>query len=970
MRKASFNMGRFLACIAVLCLPFGNAAFSSVIYVSPAPDGNDGNDGLSWVEAKATVNGAIAAAEQGNQIWVAAGVYQEHIQNRLIDGEAVDVALYGGFAGDETEFEDRDVDENVTILDGTQSGAVVTILGGAGPETRVDGFYITGGLGGIDISNSAPVIAYNTIKDNLDSGIHIYKYKIVRFEPDPVVAHPVVACNKIVDNVASNGAGIAIEGDLVTNLVPAPPSSPHIVENIIARNEAFQNGGGIGCWGHTAPLIENNFIMANSATTFEIGWDSDDPIGPFFLGGGGIFATKRDMGGVPVEYAISAPSIVNNVVAANGALLGGGICLALYPRLSEPDNPPQIVTNNTIVANNGSGIYAGDTFPLIRNNLVAFNTWGLQLDQSAAPVIAFNNVYGNAVQGEKTNYLGSFDQTGINGNISANPEMANFQIGEFHLQPGSPCIDAGSVDAVLAEWKDIDGQDRIMGAGVDIGADEADGISRSASIPVIRVSTSGDDAQNGLAWATAMRTVSAGIQRAAETGGEVWVAAGTYEEHIEIPPFVYLYGGFFGMETMRESRDVSANATIIDGGGIPTVVSSRNAGYLVSALDGFTIQNGGVYRGNVIPDVSWGVEGRGGGIRSVATGLYIRNNIIRRNSFGNPFDNAGRRGAGAGIHGYVSHSVIGGNTICDNEILNTYDGQGAGLYFKYSMPSIEDNTIIQNHAAYGSAIYCILSIPRIRRNLVEENALYVLGVLYRGSVEGAINIDMCEDFLIEANMIGNNTALTGAGICAKTNLAGRIQNNCIIDNVAGEPSAGGGFSFGMGGGIYCVLRSDAGDYHRILNNTIMGNTATTDFGAFVQEQGGGLAVSLPLPLPPPQSVPPGMLIIGNNIIAFNSSGIFQTLTDPLVVPTLVKNDLFNGDYDYMVLSPGTSDIGEDPEFIDRIGGDCRLEMDSQSPTSIREFQGFRLRVGVFRGPRCIAMCTRPPPRRVPGGSDF
>ena len=162
-------------------------------------------------------------------------------------------------------------------------------------------FYITRGTVGVDISNSAPVIANNVIYTNIGPGVHVYKYQIVSLSPEPVIAHPEIFNNRIVDNQTSNGAGIAVEGDLITipSLTPPPPSSPTIKNNLIARNEAFQNGGGIGCWGHTAPLIANNIIIANSASTFETAWDSDDPVGAWIVGGGGIFASKRDMSGVP-----------------------------------------------------------------------------------------------------------------------------------------------------------------------------------------------------------------------------------------------------------------------------------------------------------------------------------------------------------------------------------------------------------------------------------------------------------------------------------------------------------------------------------------------------------------------------------------------------------------------------------------------------------------------------------------------
>jgi hypothetical protein len=911
--------------VTVLIATPGSAA---ILHVKPPPAGNDANSGVGWANAKATVTGALAVANTGDEVWVAAGTYPEHIKNRTTgDGASIDIKLYGGFKGDETTLGQRNWQNYITILDGgggeppmpPASGSVVTITGGASPDMRVDGFTITGGHaylgGGISLLGSAPTIVNNHITDNMagaGAGIFCTNYKIT-----PPTAQPAITDNIIDYNYASDGGGIGIEGtDAIVHL---PSVAPLIASNLIIGNVADFHAGGIGTWGHASPIITNNVIRSNGA-------NYDESSGN--LGGGGIYATADDLSGEPVQYAISAPTIVNNLIAANGANQGAGICLIDYRRAPDPGlTPPPKLINNTIVANNGAGIYWDNNFPVISNNLIAFNAWGVQqgILGTSYPAIGNNCVYGNELQGQRTDYQDIADQTGTSGNISANPLLANTTIGNYHLQPGSPCINAGSAAYIDQTWLDLDGQARVIGGSVDIGADEADGTSWNVATPVYRVSPAGNDG-DGLSWATAKKTLQGGLNLAAVTGGEVWVAAASYAEHIRIPAYVYLYGGFAGNETSRTGRNVIAHPAIIDGGGVPSVVYSANSGYLVSALDGFTVQNGGVFTGGdytpFLNQPNSGYGGRGAGVVSRVSSLYLENCTIRRNSLGNPFDNANKLAYGGGLFGYLSYAIVKGNTFADNELLNTFDGSGGGMYLTRSRPIIDGNTFTGNQARNGAAIYGTLSNPVISRNTFSNNSFYTTYPLplYFGALQGAVNLDLGPGFLIEGNLFSGNRAATGAAMAITMNMSGSIRNNLITGNTAVTPETG--YNNGMGGGIYCSVSPTAAEDITIVNNTIVGNSAGVMPG--IGALGGGIAISLPPPLPPPATTPPGKLIIGNNIIAFNSSGIFQTPTTPMLVPQLVTNDLFNTTANYVNITPGASDISADPSFVNRPTADYRL----------------------------------------------
>jgi hypothetical protein len=257
-------------------------------------------------------------------------------------------------------------------------------------------------------------------------------------------------------------------------------------------------------------------------------------------------------------YVAKAPRavIANNAIVNNSCRTGA----ALYLTSSSAT-----VSNNTITNNNASGgvIVISDCVPRIVNTIVAYNSSGLLQNGSSVAVLRYNCVYGNAAY----NYSGINDPTGFAGNISVDPRLAASEYGNVHIQPDSPCVDAGTNGAGAGDT-DFDGDPRIDPAGgiVDIGADESDGITWSPGpYKVVRVSTIGDDANDGATWASAKRTIQAGIDAASAVGGDVWVAAGTYAERITLLPYAHLYGGFVGGETQRDQRDWNANRVVLDG---------------------------------------------------------------------------------------------------------------------------------------------------------------------------------------------------------------------------------------------------------------------------------------------------------------------------------------------------------------------------------------------------------------------
>jgi len=125
-------------------------------------------------------------------------------------------------------------------------------------------------------------------------------------------------------------------------------------------------------------------------------------------------------------------------------------------------------------------MYAGSS-PTVTNNSVTSNTGGgFWSDGSGTPLIANCILWGNGAQPDLDGGTATYSDIGTGetageGNISVDPMFVGVGGGDFHLLSGSPCIDAGSNAAPELPDSDLDGNPRIVGAAVDMGAYEYQG---------------------------------------------------------------------------------------------------------------------------------------------------------------------------------------------------------------------------------------------------------------------------------------------------------------------------------------------------------------------------------------------------------------------------------------------------------------------------------------------------------------
>lgn len=208
----------------------------------------------------------------------------------------------------------------------------------------------------------------------------------------------------------------------------------------------WADGGGMYLYA-SSPTIVNTVVAGNGAPR----------------SGGGMYLYS------------SSPTLEGNTIADNSAAIGGGLCIWYSsPRLA----------NNVIVRNSasdGGGMYLYASTPTLTNNTIVENSGGGLANAGSlfraagAPQITncilWGNVGGPDLVGASATHsdVGS-GEVGGPGNISADPMFVG--AGDYHLQGASPCVDRGDSGAPGLPATDKDGNPRVAGAAADMGAYE------------------------------------------------------------------------------------------------------------------------------------------------------------------------------------------------------------------------------------------------------------------------------------------------------------------------------------------------------------------------------------------------------------------------------------------------------------------------------------------------------------------
>jgi uncharacterized repeat protein (TIGR01451 family) len=336
-------------------------------------------------------------------------------------------------------------DRSATILQGNASAHVVHFPGtGFFTETTViRGFKITHGNNGVLVSGrtgtpSSPVVEDNWIAGNA-IGARVYAVSSQR-------AAPIIQHNLIEQN---NSRGI----DLYAGY-----SGSRLTGWIVGNEITHNSGHGIYCFVKGAgssgsssnsrcnPEIHDNEIAYNSGHGFHC---DTDYAGECRINFNHNRFTANSGWGVGRQH-VGTYLMTNRPVFVNNLFVGNGFGGALF----RSGDQPRFV-NNTVAYNGPYGIRNGT--PTVVNSIV----WG-------------HTIHDLNVEVERVSYsnVGDNEYDGVNNNLSVDPQFADPANGDFHLVGISPLIDAGNSEAANLPLYDMDGDPRILGTAVDIGADE------------------------------------------------------------------------------------------------------------------------------------------------------------------------------------------------------------------------------------------------------------------------------------------------------------------------------------------------------------------------------------------------------------------------------------------------------------------------------------------------------------------
>jgi hypothetical protein len=415
----------------------------AAIHVDPSAPG--ANDGTSWEDAFTDLQSALAVAAAGDSVLVAGGTYGPG--SNVTDTFTLPnlVVLLGSFGGwSSADPDHRDLDETPSVLSGEIGSAArddncyhVTTTIGADPGTLFDGFVVTRGH------------AWGpTSPDQRGAGMYIPNGSLT------------VRDVRFVDNRARFGAGLFASGDITLTDCSFFDNTGYfggsarvqdgtfVLERCVFEgNSSGYSGGGLSGYGElTLVDLEFRYNSARYGGALSTGADPLRVVNCLFWRN-----SAEDTGGAVRLTGGGTREFLNCTFAENEAWEVGALDAVGTP----------VLTNCIFWAD------AGDTGP----------------NETNGGLISHCIVAGSGGSGP-----GWDPAVGIDGggNLDADPAFEFMVLGNMRLTAGSPAVDAGDRVPNLPP-EDLDGNPRILGAEVDMGAYEFVGPVAVGGLPRGRV---------------------------------------------------------------------------------------------------------------------------------------------------------------------------------------------------------------------------------------------------------------------------------------------------------------------------------------------------------------------------------------------------------------------------------------------------------------------------------------------------
>ena len=376
----------------------------------------------NWATAATAIQDAVDVATNGDLVLVNDGTYQT-----------------GGHAVNGYTLTNRvAVTEPITVQ--SVNGPATTVIrghGGAGPNA-VRCVYLTTNatLTGFTLSGGATHTNGDFFNEECGGGVWCQGTAVVN------------NCMITGDSAPGEGGG-AFQGIFNNCTITGNSCQEGAGAVEVTLNNCVVNGNS-ATWGGGAmySTLNNCVISGNSASGTSLGQTVGEGGGTYqcTLSSCVLSNNSSAISGGGASYG----TLVGCLVVGNrGGVEGGGVSGAT-------------VVNCTVIGNSVSFVgndfpYGGGTFyGTVVNSILAYNS-----TQYAGP-----DYYGSTL----SNCCSPTAQPGA-GNITNDPALVNSASGDYHLQSNSPCINSGN-NTYVAGTTDLDGNPRVVGGTVDIGAYE------------------------------------------------------------------------------------------------------------------------------------------------------------------------------------------------------------------------------------------------------------------------------------------------------------------------------------------------------------------------------------------------------------------------------------------------------------------------------------------------------------------